>query len=61
MLDFSDWGLNQDEALIVSFNPTPCMTFLRDIAGQTLRGQIPREGKRSEEADGQGSQPSAVA
>ena len=60
-LDFSDWGLSQDEALIVSLNPNPCMTFLRDIAGQALRGQIPREGKTSEEADRQGSQPSAVA
>jgi len=61
MLDFSDWGLSQDEALIVSLTPSPCMTFLRDIVGQALRGQIPRVGRRFEKADYQGSQPSADA
>lgn len=60
-LDFSDWGLGQDDALIVSLALGPSMTFLRGVAGQALRGQLPWAGKRSEKAGYQRSQPSADA
>jgi len=41
MLDFSDWGLSQDEGLIVSLILNPNMTVLRDIAGEAIHSQIP--------------------